>query len=260
METITYKLEQVVRGKEGYEDFEGPLDLILFFLAKDKIAIKDIRISDILEQYLRHLQTMRDMDLEVASEFVAMAAHLVYIKTKMLLSADEDETREEMEQLILSLEERSKRIEYRTMQFVAEYLSSRAEIGRALFVKLPESIEPDQSYGHLHNTETLPQAIFGIRLRTKQKLPPPLSSFRGIVGKEPYPVASKYAEIIQRFVFTPITKFRQLILNCTSRSEIVATFLAVLELCKENQADVVEQESDFEIISKNGPAGVYPET
>lgn len=249
MDAMTFHLEKVVKTKEEYEDFEGPLDLILYLLSKNKIEIKDIRISDILDQYLAHLEKIERQDLEAASEFVSMAAHLVYLKTRMLLSIDDKEVQEEMDQLIKSLEERSRMVEYRNMQLGAEYLSVRAEVGRSIFVKPPEEIEVDKSYPYIHNPGELPDAIAQIRIRTSRRMPPPISSFRGIVGKEPYPVPVKVSELLQRFLFVPVSKLRALIAQCRSRSEIVATFLAILELCKENRASISMQGEEYEIAS-----------
>ena len=75
------------------EDFVGPLDLILHLLSKNKMEIKDIQISLILDQYLAWMAARKEMDLEVASEFVTMAAHLMYIKTRMLLSLEDEEAK-----------------------------------------------------------------------------------------------------------------------------------------------------------------------
>ena len=129
MKTPTFRLEKVVKSREEYEDFEGPLDLILFLLSRNKIEIEDIIISDILDQYLQYLNEMERMDLEIASEFVAMASHLLYIKTRMLLAIDDLEAIEEMESLKKSLEERSRMIEYQNMRLGVEYLSERVEVG-----------------------------------------------------------------------------------------------------------------------------------
>ena len=79
MEDPTYHLEGVVRNREEMQDFEGPLSLILMLLSKNKIAIRDIKISEILDQYLTYLAQMERMDLEIASEFVQMASYLLYI-------------------------------------------------------------------------------------------------------------------------------------------------------------------------------------
>lgn len=88
-----------IKEEDALENFVGPLDLILYLLSKNKIAIQDIKIADILDQYLAYIEQRQKMDLEVASEFVAMAAHLVYIKTRMLLSMEDEEAKSEMDQL-----------------------------------------------------------------------------------------------------------------------------------------------------------------
>ena len=111
MENPVFKLEKVVRSKsEEMQDFEGPLDLILFLLSKNKMEIQDIQISVILDQYLEWMDRRRELDLEVASEFVTMAAQLVYIKTRMLLSIHDEEAMSEMEQLIATLAEENSQV------------------------------------------------------------------------------------------------------------------------------------------------------
>ena len=98
MEQPQYHLQSVVHAKESLEDFDGPLDVILLLLSKNKIEIQDVSISSILEQYLAWLDERKRMDMEVASEFIAMASHLMYIKTRMLLSeAEKAEAGSEMQ-------------------------------------------------------------------------------------------------------------------------------------------------------------------
>ena len=88
-----YHLEGIVRTRDaGVEDFEGPLDVIFLLLSKNKIEIQDVSITAILEQYLNYLDTMKRLDMEIASEFITMASHLMLIKTKMLLSEAERQT------------------------------------------------------------------------------------------------------------------------------------------------------------------------
>ena len=98
MDNPIFKLEGVVheRSAETLQDFEGPLDLILFLLSKNKIEIQDIPIALILEQYLAYLEQRKQLDLEVASEFITMAAHLMYIKTRMLLSIEDEGYQEDL--------------------------------------------------------------------------------------------------------------------------------------------------------------------
>ena len=103
MDSPVYKLEKVDRAKaqDEMQDFEGPLDLILFLLGKNKLEIQNISIALICDQYLQWLEARKQMDLEVASEFVAMASHLIYLKTRMLLSIEDEEAKGEMDALIV---------------------------------------------------------------------------------------------------------------------------------------------------------------
>ena len=106
-----YRLEGIVHTKSDVlEDFEGPLDVIFELLSKNKIEIQDVSISAILEQYLGYLDEMKRMDMEIASEFITMASHLMLIKTKMLLSAAEQaEAESELDLLRQSLVERKRK-------------------------------------------------------------------------------------------------------------------------------------------------------
>ena len=141
MESPIYKLEKVVQGKEELQDFEGPLDLILFLLSKNKIEIQDIPIALILDQYLAYLDRRKEMDLEVASEFVTMAAHLMYIKTRMLLSLEDEEAKNEMDALIQSLAERQRGEAYARVRRLAELLGPMGEFGRSILTRDPEPME-----------------------------------------------------------------------------------------------------------------------
>ena len=238
MEQLSFHLEGVVRSREDYEDFSGPLDLILFLLSKNKIEIKDIQISLILDQYLEWMHRREELDLEVASDFAAMAAHLVWLKTRMLLSMDDEETREEMEKLIKSLEERSQMEEYKNMQLGAAYLGERSEIGRGIYIKTAEPLGKDNTYRYRHSPLELTDAFDQMTRRRGVKTPPPITAFRGIVGREEYPVTNKIVSLVQRFIFKPVSRFFELLRDCKGRSEVIATFLAVLELCREGRADI----------------------
>lgn len=244
MDEPVYRLERVVKAKEeNMEDFVGPLDLILHLLSKNKMEIKDIQISLLLDQYLDWMNKRKELDLEVASEFVTMASHLIYIKTRMLLIHDE-EAMSEMEQLIATLEAHQRNENYLKIKAVAPELDSRFQIGRDYLTKVPESIQPDKVYRYVHDKEDLLRAMAAVLSRTDHKLPPPVSAFQGIVGREPYPVADKAGEIIQRLIRFGVTRFRALFKGNRSRSEVVATFLAVLELCKAHRLRLAGTEED----------------
>lgn len=233
MENPIFKLEKVVRSRsEEMQDFEGPLDLILYLLGKNKMEIQDISISLICDQYLQWLSQRQQMDLEVASEFVTMASHLVYIKTRMLLAIDDEEAQSEMDALIQSLEERRRNENYTKIKAMAQRLAPMGEFGRNILTRDPEPVERGKVYLYSQEPGDLILAMAEIRSRAERALPPPRSAFQDIVRHEPYPVESKAREIIQRLKLHGITSFRMLFRGNRSRSEVVATFLAVLELCR----------------------------
>ena len=234
MENPVFKLEKVVRSRseEEMQDFEGPLDLILYLLGKNKMEIQDISISLICGQYLSWLERRQQMDLEVASEFVTMASHLVYIKTRMLLSLEDEEAQSEMDALIQSLEERKRNERYLRVKTITVKLSELGEFGRNIMTRNPEPGERDKIYEYDQQPADLVMAMAEIRSRAERALPPSQEAFQEIVGHESYPVAGKAREILRRLKEKGVTRFLSLFQGSRSRSEVVATFLAVLELCR----------------------------
>ena len=220
------------------EVFDGPLDLLLHLLSKNKVEIKDIPIASILDQYLEYIRQMKEFDLEVASEFITMAAQLMYIKSKMLLPVYEEENEEDPRaSLVEAL------LEYQRIKEAGSVLSHRAQIGRDLFVKGQESLEKEKStFTGSYSYEVLTRALEDILQRVQRKLPPPVTAFQGIVGRETVPVDDKIGEIVRLFVKKPILSFEKLVLSAKSRSEIVAIFLAVLELSKTRKIMIEETE------------------
>ena len=160
MEGPQYHLEGIVRTRtEQMEDFEGPLDVIFLLLSKNKIEIQDVSITAILEQYLAYLEEMKRMDMEIASEFITMASHLMLIKTKMLLSAAEQaEAESELEQLRQSLAERQRKEAMEAIRQAITILEPRNDIGRCLFTKDPEPLRRDQTYRYQHRRAEQAQA------------------------------------------------------------------------------------------------------
>ena len=232
-----YRLEGIVHTRsEGMEDFEGPLDVIFLLLSKNKIEIQDVSITAILEQYLAYLDEMKRLDMEIASEFITMASHLMLIKTKMLLSkAEQEEAETELDLLRKSLAERQRKDAMEQIRIAVGYLEPRNEIGRSLFTKGPEPLRRNGEYRYQHTTQDLLRAMQTMAERNQRRMPPPTVNFRGIVGKEPYPVVKKAAEVLRILVLRGVDKLKNLFRGNRSRSEIVATFLAVLELCKTSE-------------------------
>ena len=234
MDEPKYHLPGVMRTQDALPaDFDGPLDVILLLLSKNKIEIQSVSITSITEQYLAYLEEMKRLDMEIASEFIAMASHLMLIKTKMLLSAAErEEAMSEMELLIHSLEERQRAEALEQIHKAETFLEPRNEFGCNCFVKQPEPYQVDTTYRYQHDPEDLLRAFSDIAERSERRMPPPVSNFQGIVGTEPYPVTKKAKQLLKRLVMRGVEKFKSLFRGSRSRSEIVATFLAVLELCR----------------------------
>ena len=231
-----YRLEGIVHTKsEMLEDFEGPLDVILELLSKNKIEIQDVSITAILEQYLAYLEEMKRLDMEIASEFITMASHLMLIKTKMLLSAAEQaEAENELDLLRQTLMERKRKEAMDQIRLAITELEPRNEIGRNLFTKEPEPLKRELGYRYKHTVADLLRALDMITERNARQLPPPTANFQGIVGKEPYPIGKKTGEVLRQLVLRGVERMKNLFKGNRSRSEVVATFLAILDLCKTN--------------------------
>ena len=229
-----YRLEGIVHTKSDVlEDFEGPLDVIFELLSKNKIEIQDIPIALILDQYLAYLEQRKQMDLEVASEFVAMAAHLMYIKTRMLLNLEDEEAQSEMDALIKSLEERQRGDIYARVKALTLRLAPMGEFGRNILTRPPETMERGKIFEYDQQPGDLIIAMQELSDRRGQlDAQPDLKPFDEIVRREPYSVETKAREIFRRLKTGGITRFLLLFRGSRSRSELVATFMAVLELCR----------------------------
>ena len=226
MENPSFFLEGVVRDKDAPQDFEGPLSLILQLLSKNKIEIRDLSISSILDQYLDWMDRMQSLDLEIASEFVQMAAHLLYIKTRTLLAGEEEVS--ELELLKSSLEHLQARDVFASVQQVVPALRTASERGLLYCAKPPEPPKSAQVYGYRHEPADLLRAFLRICLRGGRAAAPEaeVSIPRRIV----YSVREKSLQLLQRLRRGPVS-LTELYRACASRSEIVATFVSALELC-----------------------------
>lgn len=227
------------------EAFEGPLDLLLTLIKKNKVNIYDIPISEILEQYMAAIAEMESLDLEVSSEFLVLAATLLQIKSKMLLpSEEEDEEQEDpREELVRRL------IEYKRFKEKAEFLRSRENVGYTRFYKAPEYIErPVVPFDYSKvSAENLLISYKVSYMKLERKLPPPKKSFEGIVGHERVSVKSRVKNIWKRLISRGKTRLLDLFSGKVSRGEAVASFLAVLELIKLKKIMIEENDGDVEI-------------
>lgn len=215
MEIISYKLPE----------FEGPLDLLLFLVQKNKLNITDIPIALVLEQYLAAIEQMKEVDMEIASEFLEMAARLVQIKSAMLLPHYEEESEQLRRELSGQL------IEYQLCQQMARRLAS-AYVGGDLFVREPADIEPDYTYRRTHLPGEIADAYLSAAGKRKRRLPPPATAFSGIVSRKIVSVSSRISFVLRKLYTGTKVSYRSLFSKAESKSEMVATFLALLELIK----------------------------
>lgn len=225
------------------EVFDGPLDLLLSLISKNKVEITDIPIALICEQYLDYIRQMREFDLDVASEFIAMAAHLMYIKSKLLLPTQEEGDAEDPRaDLVRAL------LEYQQYREAGTVLSERSALGRDIYTRPQEQLERDlHECSYNYSVDVLVNAIEEIFRRAERRLPPPVSAFRGIMSHEAVPVEGKLRELIFLFTQQEIVNFQSLILSAQSRSEVVAIFLAVLELSKSRKIHIEDTEDGYQL-------------
>lgn len=212
-------------------DFEGPLDLLLYLISKHKLNINDIEISELLAQYLDAIEQMQSSDLELKSEFLEMAARLVYIKTVSLLPKYEEaaELKKELEGQLL---------EYQLCREMAEKLALMGK-EHHVYVRLPMKIKLDPTYQGSHAPDELMAAYLMVVGKAKRRLPPPASAFSGIVSRRVVSVTSKIVYVLKKLYRTGQMAYDEFF-TAPDRSELVATFLAMLELMKSHRITVSE--------------------
>ena len=230
MEKIQYKLEV----------FEGPMDLLLHLISKHKLNIYDIPIFELVEQYTAYVRQMQEADMDVASEFIEMAARLIYIKTVSLLPVYE-EAKQLKEELTGEL------LEYRDCKLMAQKLAQQAN-GFDYYCRTPMELPADHTYRRIHESGELLDSYINAVGRGKRKLPPPIEAFQVIVSKKIVSVSSRIVSIYRRLLKKSRARFSEFFEGATSRSQLVATFLAMLELIKANR---VELSDDNETVTLN---------
>ncbi len=141
------------------------------------MEIKDIQYRGDSGPVLEWMNKRKELDLEVASEFITMAAHLVYIKTGMLLSIHDEEALCEVEQLIASLEEHQRHESFNRIKAVIPTLADRNEVGQDYITKTPEMIPTNKIYRYVHKPEDLRRAMLAVLERSDNRLPPPMAAF-----------------------------------------------------------------------------------
>lgn len=239
VEAISFKLEI----------FEGPLDLLLNLISKHKLNICDIEISKLLEQYLLYMDNAHEQNLELAGEFLEMAARLIYIKTASLLPQPE-----EAEQMKKELE--GTLIEYSLCKKAAAALASKF-IGGDIFVRAPMKLKVDTTYTLVHEPERLVEVFAGIstkalvaeskKIRIENKI-------NSVVKRRIVSVMTKVVHILRELYAYGQMSMDKLYDGVTDRSARVATFLAVLELTRSGR--ILISEDNTTIFFKGRKNGV----
>lgn len=228
METLSYKLEV----------FEGPLDLLLTLIAKNKLNIYDIPITLLLEQYMEQIERMQSENLDIASEFLEMAARLVHIKSVSLLPKREEEE-------ALRRELTGQLLEYQQCRETAEKLRAMVSFDR--LVRPQSKIPADHAYKRYHAPEEMLAAYLSAMGRKRRLAPPTAEAFSGIVAKPVVSVASQIVFVLRSLWKRRRVPFRELFRGKRDSSERIAAFLAVLELVKGRRLRVEGDGDDCEI-------------
>lgn len=212
--------------------FEGPMDLLLHLIQKNKIDIYDIPISEITSQYLIQIETWRNLDMEVASDFIVMAARLLEIKSRMLLPKNEDDPEDE-ETLKAKLLKQI--LEYKIFKEISAYLGTREERELQTIYKDPEYIPMDQVEEPLNIDPIALMTCFKTLLLSKEEIEIKLLPPQQIV-KELFSIEEKIEKITQVLVEAGEEGvcFSKLLYPEISREEVVVTLLALLEMVKTN--------------------------
>ena len=232
--------------------FEGPLDLLLHLLEKNKVNIYDIPIVEITAQYMEYIAEMKRQDLDVLSEFLVMAATLIDIKSKMLLPRDPDDEEEETDpraELVQQL------LEYKMYKCMAYELKDRQVDAQRVMFKKPTIPEEVLEYQEPLNVEELVSditlaklnEIFKSIMRKQQDKIDPLRSKFGKIEKEEVSLEEK-TEYLENYATThKHFSFRSLLEAQSSKVEVIVTFLAILELMKTGKI-LISQEHIFDDI------------
>lgn len=218
------------------DDFEGPLDLLLQLIQKNKLNIYDIKLSVLVDQYLEQIEYFKRQEMDISSEFLEMASRLIYMKTVSLLPRQEEIER-------LKEELTGELLEYSICREMAEKLACMTA-GFDKFVKPPASYDFDSAYELTHDKQSLLSAYLSAVNRVKRMQAPSVAPFTKIVAKKIVAVSTKIVFVIRKLAFSGTSRLSSLYKTAKSRSELVATFLAVLELCKANRVKIVSGNMD----------------
>ena len=238
MGTVSYRLDS----------FEGPLDLLLTLIQKNKVSIYDIPILEITDQYIEVINSQENTDLDYTGEFLVMASQLLYIKSKMLLPKpeleEEEDPREDLAmRLLLYKKYKEASLELRKNEFATKNMIFRES----------EKIDfPLPAYNRHHELDELMEAFDMIMSRRERKKAPDKAAFTGIVGREKVSVDDMVEKICNRLHGRRHVTFTSLFDGNISKPEMVATFLAILEMIRLSKIYAENDKETNELIIVKG--------
>lgn len=228
------------------ENFEGPIDLLLHLIDKNKMNICDVKLSEITDQYIEYIKKMEEMNLEITSEFLVMASTLIYIKSKSILPKNVEEGEE-----ISAGELLHRIIEYKKYKEITKKLRQMYEESGVRYYKAPENIKlPKQELKeNQYNEENIVSVYKQLLERNTQKINENAKNIEKIAITDTYTVASKVKEMLKELIKKPKFVFNALFsLNKCEKEEVITAFSGLLELSRRNKV-VTSQDEIFGDIS-----------
>jgi segregation and condensation protein A len=242
--------------KDGYtiklQNFEGPFDLLFHLIEKNEVNIYDIPINEITDQYMEYLFAMKELDLEIASEFLVMAATLLHIKSRMLLPGKkQDEPEDEIdprEELVYKL------LQYKKYKELSEFLKVKESQWTGVYYKLPEVIEHDIDNDTAEiSFEQMKTIYIELLIRNDKKINRNVSNIHEIIRYERVSLKNKMTQIIKLLAKKAVIKFSDVFsLEKASRLEVITGFMAVLELSKAKQIRTEQKKLFGELYIQRG--------
>ncbi len=217
------------------DQFEGPLDLLLTLISKHKMNILDIEIITIINQYLEIIRQAQAQDLDIASDFIDMAARLVYLKSVYLLPKDEEGEK-------LKAELQGQLIEYSQAKIAAENLR-KMFIGDSIFVRTPQQMEEDWTYDIIHPVSDLVKAYEVLDDKSIRRAPPKAEKFEPIVSAPIVSVQTKIFSVLKNLMRNKIQSLQSAFDKTKGKSDAIATFMAILELIRAHRISIDEDEN-----------------
>ncbi len=229
METISYKLEQ----------YEGPLDLLLTLIQKNKVDISDIPISLICDQYLDYIDRANKMDLELCGEFLTMASQLMVIKSRMMLPRNEETKEDPREDLAFTV------LQFARAKALSEVLRENYRKFGGRMVKDTDDVSPDRTFVKDQEPEALFLAARRVLAYIRTEKDAPIEKITPIIKRKIVPVEEKIVGILTHFKKKKTASLKNVLGDAKSRPELIAIFIGVLELIKQRRIIIIESPDEF---------------